>query len=247
MPPPMTTTSAFSRHPRSTALRSASLFGTASELGERDRLHRRAQAVVADLLPASCRAPAAISSVTVRPHSRPWHGPMPQRRKAFIWFGPSQPIATVSRTCFAVTSSQRQTMVSPDGHAELRRRADRARRGRRGRARPRARSAAERRHRGQLRSGRRRQRLHRRARRDAAALDRGRCAPAMPAPSPATAMPATENCRSASSTGDQQSCRSFQRCSTPAAIARLTLGTTPWCSSRRSAGMRLALAAGRHS
>ena len=57
--------------------------GHAGELRERDRLDRRAQAVIADLRRGLSRA-CAISSVTVRPQSRPWHGPMPQRRKAFI-------------------------------------------------------------------------------------------------------------------------------------------------------------------
>ena len=45
--------------------------------------------------PASRPRVSAISSVTVSPHMRPWHGPMPQRRNDLIWLGPVQPSAHV--------------------------------------------------------------------------------------------------------------------------------------------------------
>ena len=54
-------------------------------------------------------------SVTVSPQKRPWHGPIPQRTKAFAWLGPAQPAATAATMSCAVTPSQRQTMVSPLG------------------------------------------------------------------------------------------------------------------------------------
>ena len=58
----------------------------------------------------------------------------------------------------------------------------------------------------------------------------------MPAPSPAIVTPATELAPQPSTTGTNASCASSQRCSQPIAFDRLMFGTTPWCSSSRSAG-----------
>ena len=58
---------------------------------------------------------AAITAETIGPQIRPWHGPMPQRVKAFSWLGPGAPSRTARRICPTDTSSQRQAIVSSSG------------------------------------------------------------------------------------------------------------------------------------
>ena len=156
MPPPMMMASARAsrRHPRTTALTAASRLRQGRQLGERDRLHRRAQPVIADLLgryatrlrhqlgdretaePALARAHAAAAGRT----SAGWDR--------------SQPSATAStNVASAVTSSQRQTMVSPRGRGTAGRAGYSVSRKARPRSASSASAAAERRHAVALRGG----------------------------------------------------------------------------------------------